>query len=922
MMKLMPLIILLATVSKAQAQNLLGAISKQADTVHVEISGKNEWNYDLKKTDFGFELSIEPLNEQSLKSFESFQSPLISKVEVQRQGPDQKNLIKFYTKDASIEVFDYLTDQPSRLILDYFINPQVAQKIEQEKKVKPAPKQIASSTGKTTEPQKEPAPERNPAATDVLVVIPDGPASANGFGLFDGADPNYERFTMKDYEVKEDAIIKSQNNYYIPFPTLRAESDSWAKVNFAPAVYQIKPTGTDENKMARLLLSLFEKKRYNVYLQTLQWFQQKYPKSQYQEILDYVTPEVHLESWKATKSAKNYDQAQQGMSEVIAKYPENSLSKRLSLKRGYLALEKSDPLSALQYFQNHIDSKIDSENKLSMDLANLGKARSLIQMNQFESAVKELDQVIASTKDAQVKAEALYRKGDIFIQKAEVNSNTLDVKNAALKQAVEQYSSARKTMKDQQKQFPNASFNLAEAQFWLDDRINSLDSFRDFIIQFPNHPQVPFALTRVGELLEILGADQSKVMGAFLEAYFRFGDNPNAGIARMRMLAGSMRGMKDKELQNTISQIKNLVEKIDLPDMKQFATVLIADGFRNRGDYQTAIEQLIPYYQSNPTTVRKEMFNKRIVSNINSLIQQNIEKGDFISALKTHEKYAENWLKASTRLDTKYFVGRAFEIAGVENEADKYYREVLNKTYAVRGTKAEKELALLENLPSTDRLNLRLAATNFIKKDFKTSYDFLREIKNPEVLSDEEQIERVELAVKLLEQRGEQKSAIRYLTELLKVWKGQPALVAGPYLQLAKLENASGKTDEAVLSLKKIDQMFDDKSPIQPEVHFKALSMLGEIYKSRNDEKALVQTYEKILGQYEDQRPLGSVRYQLGQIYFKNGDIQKATQVWNDFKNDKSKFWSSLAQEQLKNSEWKDGYKKYIERIPAMSTQE
>ena len=74
-----------------------------------------------------------------------------------------------------------------------------------------------------------------------------------------------------------------------------------------------------------------------------------------------------------------------------------------------------------------------------------------------------------------------------------------------------------------------------------------------------------------------------------------------------------------------------------------------------------------------------------------------------------------------------------------------------------------------------------------------------------------------------------------------------------------------------------------------------------------------------MLEKYEETRPLSSIRYKLGQIYFKRGEVQKASEVWNEFKGEKSGFWKNLAQEQLKNSEWRDGYKKYIKRIPAMS---
>ncbi len=52
----------------------------------------------------------------------------------------------------------------------------------------------------------------------------------------------------------------------------------------------------------------------------------------------------------------------------------------------------------------------------------------------------------------------------------------------------------------------------------------SLDVYRDFVKKFPSSDHAAFAMTRMGELLEIFGADKSRVMGAYLETYFRYGE--------------------------------------------------------------------------------------------------------------------------------------------------------------------------------------------------------------------------------------------------------------------------------------------------------------------------------------------------------------------------------------------------------------
>lgn len=912
---------------------VMGAISAQSDTVHLEFSGRSEWVYNIDKKGSQVVMTVDPLNADFVRSLERFSSDYVKKISVDSKGIDGQFVVKFELASDDVEVFDYLTDQPSRLILDFYLNPSAAKasSAAKETSIKPVAEAVskkAPSKNSVADSKKASSKEeRKPATADTLTIAKNGlqealPESGGKAGIFDGADPLFERFSIKDYEVKEDSIIRSKNNYYLPYPMLRTVSDTWEQVKFAPAIYQIKPEAGPENKMARLLLTLFEKKRYLVYLKTLGWFKEKYPNSQYNDVIDFMTADVHLELWKQEGKANHYDQAQLLYSKAVKDYPNNPLSLRTSLKQGYLALEKGDALAAIQMFQRHLDNPNFSGSAVAKDLAKLGRAQAFTRLNQYESALNELDEVVRTSTDKNLQMEAQFRRGDVYTQKADANVNTPLVQKEAYRQAIKEYQTAMSKYPKSFEYFPNAYYNVAESQFWLDERPKALESYRDFVVKFPSHKHAPFALTRIGELLEIMGADRSKVMGAYLETYFRFGEAPSAIIARMRLLSGRMKGMKPKELDSAVAELKALSEKIELPNMHQFSTVLTADGFTSRREYDKAAQMLISYYQDNPTTVNKQMFQKRIVANINSQIEDQISSGDFIAALKTHSKYSDTWLKGSKRLDTSFFVGHAFEKAGVEKEAEKYYKDVLNRTYALAGSPEEKELRLMEDIPSLDVLNLRLASISAKQNQFKNAYEYLKAIKSPEKMTEEEQIERVDLAVRVLDQRGEDESAIRYLTELIKTWKGKPNLVAGPYLKLAQIEQKMGRSDAALTSLELIDTLMNDSKKVDTEVHFKSLQMRSDILSSANRRDDLIPVYEKMLKSYEESRPLGSIRYKLGEIYFNKGNLQKANQIWNEFKGEKTEFWARLAQEKLKNSQWTEDYKKYIQRIPAMSTEE
>lgn len=913
---------LFLSLASAKAAEVRGVINFQGDTVHFELSGQQTWDYDVKRLDKKgqtvLEMTVPALDESTVQTLSNFKSDLVTTVEIDRKGPDGKHVIQFTLASESIDTFDYLTDQPSRLIMDFYVNPSskvkpetksVAKKdntVKSEGNAKPSKPLAKAKTDKT----------RKPATADTLVIANQGIGVAQNdspikSGIFDGGDPEYDRFSLKDYEISEEALIRAHDNYYIPFPMLETSVSYWEKLKVTPTIYQISPQSTDENKQARLLLTLFEKQRYAVFLKTKQWFKEKYPNSVYNEVVDFMTADVYLAFWQTEGRSQNFEDAMQGYKDAVAKYPQSPLAERTSLKIGYLALEKGDYLGALRLFKEHIENKnFGDKNALSRDLARLGTGLAFAKLNRWNEAVAQFDEVEQNSPNRDIKVEAAYRRGDVWAR----------AKNYS--KAVEEYQNSIKKYPEGISYYPNAFYNQAESLFLLKKYRPSLDAYRDFIKKFPSDDHAAFAMTRLGELLEMFGVDKSRVMGAYLETYFRYGENPSAVIARLRLLSARMKGMKPKEVNHAVNEIMSLAKKINLPNIEQFATVMVADGYTRREEYQRAVDLLSKYYKENPTSVDVPLITNRIVSNINAKLRQEINSGNFIAGLKTHRKFADTWLKNSKRLDTKYYVGRAFEMGGAPIEAEKYYKDVLNRTYAIRGTPEAKEIQVKEALPSEDELNLRLSSLSTQEHKYNQAYEYLKNIKTPEKLTEPAQVERVDIAVRLLEKRGDHESAIRYLGELLRTWKGQPELVAEPYLKLAELQQKQNRVPEALQALEVLDGLQKDSGKVSSIVHSKALEMMGNIYLEQGKADSAIKAYENLLDKYEDSRPLSSIRYKLGEIHFKQGAIQKAAEVWNGFKGEKSAFWRNLAQEQLKNSEWHDGYKKYIKRIPAMSENE
>ena len=922
-------VLLFSSIWEAKASFVTGSIKAIGDSTHIEFVGLSEWEYSVDRVAPDVvELIIPAVSDSSLVEFIQWQKANIRHIKVDKKEANNSYKLTFMLSGADVESFDYLTDQPSRLILDFYKKKNKPVDLKAIKKEKPKGKitkttklkKMAPQGGRPSADVKEALKlgyskfKRKPASSELLKVVrPKGKGiekrdqvttsnSDVAHGVFDGGDPNFNRFRIRDYEVNEDAVIASRQNIYIRFPMVNIEFNRLAELEKAQPIYRVAKTDSKENKEIRFLLNLFKKNRYGSFAKVYKYFVKRYPHSQYIELARYLNADMNYKLYKRDGRKVDLQLAISMYEKNLLDYPNSPLAERKELELAYMALDRKNAAEAIQKFMKY--AKLHKGTQ-EADRARMALAQGYRQLRKTELAKTVYNELLQEAVNPENRREARYRIGDTYF-----DDKKMEMAIAAYETAIMEYPKSDGI-------YPNAYYNLGEAYFWTGKHQKSLENHIKFLTKFPDHPQGGFALTRIGELLDILGADKSKVMGAYLESYFRYRSSQGAEIARVRMLSQRLHSMKEVEVKNSIAEMKEFAKNSSLAKMGEFVTLMIADGLHGRKEHHRALEYLIPYFQRNPTSNNLAFFKKRILRNISDVINQNLEKEDFMAALKFYGQHSNTWLRNTDRIDIPFEVARAYELAGVRKESEKIYKKVLARLKKIEGTEEQKERRVNEHLPTINSVLLRLASVSNESREFHRSGKYLNQIKSLKELSDKERVERVAISSKVFEAQGKIEKAVQSLNKLAKDWEGEPKLLVPVYYRLASLFKKQRKYGKAEVAIGYLEELYNENPNLERHIRAKSLRLKGDIFLSEGRGVAAVQAYLTLLKEFESEQELSSVRYKAGLVMFDRGDIKGAEKIWSGLDSSKGKVYKKLASEKLGNASWKSEYKKYIDRIPA-----
>lgn len=908
------------TAIPVQANQVQGKIQLIGDTTHLEFSGREKWTYNVERTKPDqIVVHVPAFDENTEKQLLEWSKGHVKHISVDKKGLDKTYRLTFHLKEDSVESFDYLTDQPSRLIIDLYKKTEVADKSSTKSSTSKKPQsKSAAKKGRKLASQKpvitsdgyKKVESRKPSSSELLVVkdpleefVTDTEDGVGvNHGIYDGGDKEYDRFRIKDYQIKEDAIIASRQNIYIRFPMVNIEFTRLQELLNHPPKYAIKPNKTKENKEARLLLTQFQKRRFGGFFKTYQYFSKQYPKSKYAEILGFMAADMYYALYKRDGDKKDLVRAMNQYEKLVVDFPESVLNERTRLLLAYFALDSKDALSAVQKLTRYLEKYPNTDEK---DTAKFALAQGYRLFSKPEKARKIYLKIEKESKNEASRTEAVYRMGDIYF-----DGRKMQEAIGAYKKAIDRFPASRKV-------YPNAYYNMGEALFWTGKYKESLNSLINFIIYFPSHKNGGYALTRIGELLDILGADKSKVIGAYLESYFRYRSSDGAEIARARMISERLKHMKETEVRKSIEEIGEIAKRSKLPKMKEFVTLMVADGLYGRKEFRRALSYLITYFQRNPTSNNLDFFKKRILRNISDIIRKEVDGGNYIEALKFYGENSNTWLRNSDRIDVLFQIGKSYELVGVREEARNRYIKAVRELERIQGTEEGKERHVNEHLPTKSSVLLRLAAVSIDGRKYHQANTYLKAITSDKDLSSAEKVEKVEIAATVYEEMNQYSKAISALNTLTKSWEDEPELLIPVYYRLAKLHYKMRKYSKAEMALGFLRELHKQHPDSHIETWAKSLRLLGDVLLAQGRGVAAVNEYVALLDQFEDRYPLESVRYKAGLVLFERGDLVGAEKIWSALPSGPGKTYKKLASEKLGNAKWKDEYKKYIDRIPA-----
>lgn len=919
--------------------------SRIGDASHFEFEGTGSDRYKLERNDKGeVVLRIPNLDEASMRRLREVADGQVKVLSIEPKSVDGNVEIRFQA-GKDVDFFDYVSDQPKRLVVDFF---PAQDALKDAKPLAAANEVEEKAKAKPSSPAKAPQ-KREPAGGDFVIVAKQGPTGATTLsaepaslaeqvasrkdferGIFDGGDPEFRRFTVKDYEIRESARLQSRAALRIPFPMLDLGFPKLGELQATPPIYEILPKDTDENKEARLLLTLFKNQRQALFLSTAKDFLKKYPQSDYDEIVRYAMADTHYALWRQErlhneenkiKSESNlhdadFEEAMGLYNNLVEKYPDSPMTTRTLLLVGYSYLDRGDSFGALKTFQRLVrlkpDSKYAGQVKISI-------ARAFLSLNRWDDALKELTDVEQNAKSVKDRQEAGFRKGDVYFRRGDYQK------------AIAEYDRAIKTYPEATGRFPNAFYNLAESRFRLGQEKMAIDSFRQFLQKFPEHRHGGYAMTRLGELIETLvGADDSRVTGAFFESYFRFRSTPGADIARMRVLTARIpKMMKDRELKDALLEIDEIVKRdADLPFIQEFRVISVADAFNERKEYERATKDLIQFYKENTQSKHLPLIKGRIVRNLSDNIRSYVDRGDFIQGLRLYSRDQSGWLKGIRRADLPFYAAKAYEAAGVLGDSAEQYRETLARLESQTPDTRD----VFEAPISKESVRLRLAAVAAQNRDYAAAEAELKQIKDLAKLSEVEQSERAGLAADVAEARGQTDLARKFLADVIKAMATKDAnvaVVAPLHLRVAKLalKSKDFKSAESAIetAISGIDKGLEAQGgPVADLEKQKAgaLEVKAEVALARGKPKEAIQAFATLLelpvaNADASRKGFDSVRYRMGKLQFEAGDLKSAEATWKGLAQDEKNLWRRLASEQMSGAKWRDEYKKYIERIPA-----
>jgi TolA-binding protein len=899
----------LGFVSSAMAAGGL-SISHMNDVTHLEIAGIGTNDYQVDKNKNLVELKINDLSADKVKELRAYKDRHISKIDVSQSASLDQSIVQIYLTTSAVEMFDYLTDSPPSLSVDFYFDDEKQEKLAKaeasKKKKENAAKSKSGEEQDIMNESEEDSIERKLASNEFIKKIENASIlsdldEGSKKQINDGADGKkgqkrpkkiYDIRDTLDIEVQKinfplDIIIEAREKIFLKFPLLLNESEYLSSVLSRKVSYEIADKTDPETKDFLKAQKMFDENDFKKFFKSKKIFLKKYPKSRYTEMISFMGADALLQTYKKEKDPELFEEALKTYDALISKYPKSSLSERTYLLLSFLRMKEGKFLEASRNLKTYVERYQKSPLR---DNIRLILAQSLLRTKQYKDAALIYEELMKS-EATDVKEMATFEAGDVFLEKN-------DYKNA-----IKYYETALNNYPQAAKKFPNIYFNLGEAQFMIEDYRSSIQAFRTFLKEHPQHDFSSYAWTRMGEMLEIAEKNERVWRGFYNESIFRFNNDDGAQIAKAHLLYHDSKKSVPHKYGIYLDGFKELEKNIKLPHADDFIAFKVADSYFERGDFKKSADHLIEFFREKQIPLEAEKFHKRIGRSLLAMLNAEMTKGTPDSALLALRDYDDLWFKKSGLISFDYIKARIYENAGMYDLAEQYFNKYL------KSAKEHNVLESSEKVPSKSIAELFLTKALLHNKKIPLAVENFKKINTAE-LNEEEMDHYFRLERDMSVLRKDLVKAIAHSQEIKTPSKKDIRL-------LASLHSEEGNYTEAV----KIVDKYVNSYPLNEKEKFEVLKEKIGFLRASKDKDKYHSYLKKFYTEFKSSKNnFDKEKYDLGKIYAAEGNTKDAQDVWSSISE--GSIWAKLAKETNDENEWNKKYNKYIERVPAMQSKQ
>lgn len=896
------------------AETIQFEFKKKPQTYSFQFTGLDKWDYEVIKENQGFKIKIPKLSLAAVAEIKKIKLEELNILSIDQIQSSQFDIVTIQTSDRhKFDSFDYIIQKPSRLIVDFF------RVTEEEKKAEKSKLDKSNKAQKTKNEL-----ERQPAQSDLVTIVDVDPYVNNiepdlsqtidtskQAGLFDPIDPNFERLSVPNAELQSDPELNFYLGDYIDYPFMDERLISLEVMKKNMPVYIVKEEGPkdlrlDEKVNAQLLVKLFDNKRYVVFFKTAMWFESKYPKSYYEDMIKSMWADAH---YKLYLSDPKLYRSQLGLArarfeELIEKFPTSPLIERIMLFMGYSSIEDKDYIAGIRWFQRYISLFPESA---VVQEARLALVRSLIGASQFEEAQKEIIKIRSDyckkIKSCLVKSYLL--EADIYILQKQ------------WAQALTPFQYIEKTFPKEKTVEERFYYNYASVLFRKKDFKDSLKTYLEFIKNFPVDQYAGFALTRMGEIIDIVSTNSNRALGAYLEAYFRYGvgQGSTAHFAKIRLLEKQLPSLKGRSKDVAIEEITKLAKDSGLPMAADYANFILAKALLQQNEFDKSLNYLLPTYQENPTHILSARYLS-LIQNIMARRLVNEMNQSPLTALKKHPGVVRDWLSKVDRIDIKYAIANAYEHLGDYDSAANFYRQTLDKVNQIDEKKLEDRLlSAYQNPPDKAEIHYKMISALIENQKWNEAFIEIEKSDDQKYkLSNQLRKLRSSYLAQILNKKGMNEHSLRYVRDMRSIASENSVDLL--YNELKVLSEIN-EHQQIIDHKKQIDEICQKN---KNETCYQMNRIILESERKILPNEKFYQALQIFINKFNEYTNLDDLRYELGKLALGKNKIKEAEQIWSKFKNQQSS-WALLAKSDLAGVKYDDEYKNYMNRIPALRSE-